>query len=108
MSLKRIIKTRICLPGTSPNYPLKEFVEWAEPIEKHTLLAWLDEVQAELDAEDARWWQRRLEQASAPYPVQQGYWCLYCAQIRAYYRAVIRNPSYKPDFLMWGPLKKQE
>lgn len=92
MSLKQAVKAKICLDVMTPGYPLQEFVEWAEGIEKNVLLHYLDEIQCELEGE--------LLLAVSDYPIKEqgsfqtrhSYWCSYCAQVRKYYQAIVRNP----------------
>lgn len=95
MPLKDSIKSKICLISIKPNYPLLDFVKWAENIDAHLLLQYLDEIQAELDTDETEMRQINSQTEVNSYQVLQGYWCLYCAQIRSYYRAIIRHPLCK-------------
>lgn len=95
MPLKEVIKSKVCLISITPNYPLLDFVKWAENIDSHELLLHLDEIQIELDKEEASLRQINWQTGISSYQLLQSYWCLYCAQIRAYYRAIIRHPFCK-------------
>lgn len=94
MQLKESIKNKICLVQLTPNYPLGEFVRWVEAREIDTALltVLLDSLQRELEAEALS-----LSRSYVPSHAQSmcGYWCLYCAQVRAYYKAIIRDPDCK-------------
>ncbi|MBX9704853.1 MAG: hypothetical protein K5Q00_01245, partial [Gammaproteobacteria bacterium] len=37
MSLKQTIKTKICIVSLKPNYPLLDFVVWAEDLDKNKI-----------------------------------------------------------------------
>lgn len=91
MLLKESIKTKICIIRLEPNFPLREFVEWAEALDKQLVLQILDEIQIELDMQE----QQNPRNLSASHCAMFGYWCFYCAQARAYYRAIIRNPQHQ-------------
>ena len=97
MLLKEIIKAKICLSQLTPNYPLREFVSWAENqhIDSHDLLHYLDHIQTELDAETIAIQQYNIEQDLNAYQVLHCYWCMYCTQVRKYYRAILKNPHCK-------------
>jgi hypothetical protein len=89
MPLKQAIKAKIYLGAMIPGYPLQEFVEWAEGIEKNVLLHYLDEIQCELEGE--------LFLAVSDNSIKeqgslQTRHSLYCAQVRKYYQAIVRNP----------------
>lgn len=88
MSTKEILKAKICINKVEPNFPLRELLEWAELFDNQQVLNLLDEIQLELDAQE----QQIRNNISDPCCTLQGYWCFYCAQVRAYYRSIIRNP----------------
>lgn len=94
VKLKERIKNKICLIKMTPNYPLGDFVRWieAEHIDLALLSALLEEIQHELDNEA-----EVAGNSRSPYAAQhqaiKGYWCLYCSQVRAYYKAIIRDPN---------------
>lgn len=94
MKLRESIKSRICLPQMVPNYPLGEFVRWAESrrIDNALLSVLLDDIQHELEAEAVA-----FRHFAMPSQSMCGYWCLYCEQVRAYYKAIIRNPDCKDE-----------
>lgn len=95
MSLKQTIKTKICLVTMTPNYPLKEFVTWAESIDKYVLLHYLDDIQRELEEEQLLLDVANPTKEQHSYQILHSYWCLYCAQVRKYYRAIVKNPCCK-------------
>ncbi len=88
MSLKETLKAKICISSLEPNFPLRDFVEWVELLDKQQVLQLLDEIQIELDAQE----QNEKNISDPPHPLQ-GYWCFYCAQVRSYYRSIIRDPK---------------
>ncbi len=92
MSLKQTIKAKVCIVTVTPNYPLGNFVAWADSLDKHELLHYLNEIQQELDEEEKRLRDSPLDPTPF-YSVLRTYWCVYCEQIRSYYRAIIRNPA---------------
>lgn len=96
MSLKQIIKTKICIVSFKPNYPLLDFVVWAEDLDKNKLLNYLNQIQIELDQE---WEKLRHPAKTSRYAELNGYWCFYCEQIRAYYRAIVRNPHRESELV---------
>ena len=95
MSLKQTIKAKICLESTMPNFPLREFVAWAESIDKAVLLHYLGDIQRELEEEQLALVSGNPTKAQSAYQILLGYWCLYCEQVRKYYRAILRNPCCK-------------
>jgi hypothetical protein len=95
MSLKQTIKAKICLATIAPNYPLREFVEWAENIDKRVLLHCLEDIQQELEEEQNSLTPGYSASGENIDPLLQRYWCLYCAQVKKYYSAIVRNPSIK-------------
>jgi len=95
MPLKQTIKAKICLPAITPNYPLREFVSWAENIDKHVLLHYLEDIEQELEEEQISLTQCQSNSDKSIDPILQGYWRLYCAQVKKYYSAIVRNPSIK-------------
>ena len=95
MSLKQTIKTKICLASITPNYPLREFVAWAESIDKYVLLHYLDDIQRELEEEQLALDVANPTKEQSSYQTLHNYWCLYCAQVRKYYRAILRHPCCK-------------
>jgi len=106
MSLKQIIKTKICLDIMTPNYPLGEFVQWAEPIDKHALLRYLDTIQQELEEEQRALKCNDFSHEQHTFQALHKYWCFYCEQIRKYYKAILRDPCCESDlsFLLVNPL----
>lgn len=100
MTLKECIKQKICLLNMVPNYPLGEFVKWieTEQIEIPVLSLLLDELQAELDAESHSA-NHNHTLCSSQFRATRGYWCLYCSQVRAYYKAIIHDPNNKERLL---------
>jgi hypothetical protein len=103
MSLKQTIRTKICLVSMTPNYPLQEFVTWAEPIDKYVLLHYLDDIQRELEEEQLAMESCNPTKEQNSYQTLHSYWC---AQVRKYYRAILRNPCCKSalSFLLWNSL----
>jgi|GEM_PF-2396516 len=95
MSLKQTIKTKICLTNMTPNYPLKEFVVWAEPIDKYVLLQYLDDIQQELEEEQRALKCNDFSHEQHTFQALHKYWCFYCEQIKKYYKDIMRNPSCK-------------
>lgn len=95
MPLKQTIKAKICLVAMTPNYPLQEFVEWAEGIDKTVLLDYLEHIQRELEGELLLAVSDNPIKEQEAYQTQHSYWCLYCAQVRKYYQAIVRNPCCK-------------
>lgn len=91
MSAKEILKAKICIDSLEPNFPLREFAEWADMFDKQGVLLLLDEIQNELNTQKQEYHQN----ISDPHFTLQGYWCFYCAQVRAYYRSIIRDPRNK-------------
>ncbi len=106
VSLKQTIKTRICLASVTPNYPLREFVAWAESIDKYVVLHYLDDIQRELEEEQLLLECSNPTKEQNAYQTLHSYWCLYCAQVRKYYRAILRNPCCKSalSFLLLSSL----
>lgn len=92
MQIKNMIKNKICLINMTPNYPLGNFVKWAEEanIEIPLLSVLLDEIQMELDSEALT--SRQYFNASQ-HQIITSYWCLYCSQVRTYYKAIVRDPD---------------
>lgn len=82
MKLKDRIKNKICLVKITPNYPLGDFVSWAdtEKIDIPLLSVLLQEIQLELDSE-AKTPSHFQPPFSEQHPALKGYWCLYCSQI---------------------------
>ena len=95
MSLKQTIKTKICLVRMTPNYPLQEFVAWAEAIDKHVLLHYLDDIQRELEEEQLSLEYSNPTKEQNSYQTLHSYWCFYCSQVRKYYRTILKNPCCK-------------
>ncbi len=89
MSTKEILKEKICINKLEPNFPLRELLEWAELFDKQQVLRLLDEIQNELDAQE----KQIRNNVSDHGCTLQKYWCFYCAQVRAYYRSIIRDPQ---------------
>lgn len=89
MSTKEALKAKICIQKLEPNFPLREVVEWAEALDKQQVLLLLDEIQTELDTQAQ---QNRQNTATEKDKVLLSYWCFYCAQMRSYYRSIIRDP----------------
>ncbi|MDQ2075835.1 hypothetical protein [Marinimicrobium sp. ABcell2] len=94
MPLRHTLRARICQFRMSPNYPLGDFVDWAneQELDKSELLKRLDELQTILDLE-AEALRRHGQSKSVLHLVQQEYWCFYCEQIRAYYRTLLKHPE---------------
>ncbi len=86
MQLQDAIKAKICINRLTANYPLGDFVQWVEreQISLPLLMVLLERIQKELDAE-----------ATACGQLVNRYWCLYCGQVRAYYKAIINDPQCK-------------
>lgn len=97
MSMKEMLKTKICINSVEPNFPLREFVECTELYDKQQVLQLLDEIQIELDMQQSRRYVPESRQAL------QAYWCFYCAQARAYFRSIIRDPHNQARWsvLLW-------
>ena len=95
-SIQQAIKAHICIATTSANYPLGDFVDWAASFNKYELLNYLDHIQQELD-DEAEHLRYSPYENDATATTLRGYWCMYCAQIRAYYRAILNNPACKLD-----------
>jgi hypothetical protein len=77
---------------------MASFKSWVEGkgIDKSVLLTWLNELQMELDIEADSY--RRAADANAEHIVLRSYWCLYCEQLRAYYRVVSKHPECECEF----------
>lgn len=86
MQLQDAIKAKICIDRLTANYPLGDFVQWVEheQIRLPLLMVLLERIQKELDAE-----------TNARSQLITRYWCLYCGQVRAYYKAIINDPQCK-------------
>ncbi|PUA27283.1 MAG: hypothetical protein B0W54_11820 [Cellvibrio sp. 79] len=81
--------------SVTPKYPLQEFVVWAEDIDRNVLLSYLDDIQQELDEELLLAVLGNSMKGQGSYQALHSYWCLYCAQIRKYYQAMVRHPCCK-------------
>lgn len=88
MTLKEIIRSQICGVGRPSIRSFRNFVCWAEMIDRRRLLTLLDEIQDDFDAEEKHFRElsalmgRRL----LHHQLRQQ-WCVYCAQLRVYYRS---------------------
>lgn len=81
------IKAKLCLNIDTPEYPLEHFLKWIEREHNKEVLRQLEQVQREL-YQDVRIWQEAEAFGNAsPARRQANRWCLYCAQVRAYYQA---------------------
>lgn len=97
-AVKARVKSKICIIRMVPNYPMGAFAEWvtAQNLEIAPLVDMLDIIQMDLDADETA-----LRHTKNKTPSQlrlhalYGYWCLYCSQIRAYYKAILRDPHCK-------------
>lgn len=102
--IKGEIKRKICLAEMIPNYPLGAFVKWVdeEGIAYPVVALLLGRIQSELDAEELVLRGARPISVSVPHLTLHGYWRLYCSQVRAYYKAILRDPNNKKrlEFLL--------
>lgn len=96
MKLKESIKGKICLTEITPNFPLGGFVKWAEEanINIPLLSVLLDDIQEELDSVE---FVSRQSFNVSSHQIIKSYWCLYCSQIRSYYKAIIRDLDCKEE-----------
>lgn len=96
LEVKETIKNKLCLSDITPNYPLRDLVEWLDTlkISASALIHLLDEIQGELDKEAAPHSVSTLSPDSKN-PMMKGYWCLYGAQVRSSYNAALRDPENK-------------
>lgn len=94
MSLKNTLKVRICIQEMTPNYPLGEFMRLTLNLglSRAQVLEELDQLQEELEIEAEALRSEPENRSRAA--VQHEYWCFYCAQIRAHYRALWRCTAY--------------
>jgi hypothetical protein len=87
------IKAKISLNLNSPDYPLRQFLDWIEREQHKEVLRKLEQVQREL-YEDVEVWRRAAAYGNVNEALSQANrWCLYCAQVRAYYQAVLKDPK---------------
>lgn len=96
LEVKDTIKNKLCLSDITPNYPLRDLVEWLDTlkISASALIHLFDEIQEELDKEAALHSASTLSSDSKNLMMKR-YWCLYCAQVRSFYNAVLRDPENK-------------
>jgi hypothetical protein len=93
------IKAKICLDITNPEYPLRQFLEWMEHEQRKEVLRELEKVQRELD-EDVSVWRQAAAYGNVSKELNRANrWCLYCAQLRAYYQAVLKDPKVAESVL---------
>ncbi|MES2675949.1 MAG: hypothetical protein V4660_17055 [Pseudomonadota bacterium] len=52
MSMKEILKAKICINKLEPNFSFPELLDWAELFDKQLMLKLLDEIPTELNTEE--------------------------------------------------------
>lgn len=96
--IKSAVRSKICIIRMTPNYPLGNFIDWAETqrLDTTLLMDLLDTIQTDLDADETML-RNSVNKNSSQLRLHllHCYWCLYCSQIRAYYKAVLRDPHCK-------------
>jgi hypothetical protein len=98
MTAKEVLKSRLCVRRMKPNYSLYSLVHWAkgEGITDRQMLDWLIDIHKELEEELAL---HETEAWKTPYSMTlKRYWCFYCEQAQAYYKAVSAHPEQEAAF----------
>jgi hypothetical protein len=89
------IKAKICTETTSPNYPLGTLVDWAEQEHHREMLQHLRQIQMELYEEEQAWTEAAAFGNVSTAKARASRWSFYCAQAKAYYQAIVDQPSSK-------------
>ena len=95
MLSKDEIKAKLSISTLTPNYPIGSFVDWVERQYNREVLQLLEEVQRELYTEERAWQKAAAHGKVSEEVARIGHWCFYCAQVRAYYQAVVHDPQNK-------------